>query len=119
MRRLPPWAGVVLAAAASLVLAKPRVDKFSEFHALAQSSSPLKLDDGFFNDIATPPRNYSAAILLTALQPQYNCQLCREVRPEWELLARSWAKGDKKGAARMLFGTLDFANGKETFQRVS
>jgi oligosaccharyltransferase complex subunit gamma len=44
--------------------------------------------------------------------------LCREFQPEWELLAKSWTKGDKKSESRLVYGTLDFTDGKATFQGV-
>jgi oligosaccharyltransferase complex subunit gamma len=34
------------------------------------------------------------------------------------LLAKSWTRGDKKGESRLVYGTLDFVDGKGTFQSV-
>ncbi|KAI9848427.1 MAG: oligosaccharyl transferase subunit ost3/OST6 [Sclerophora amabilis] len=93
-------------------------ERFETFHAKALSSAPLKLDDGTFDRLTAVPRDYSAAILMTALDAQFACQLCRDFQPEWELIARSWTKGDKKGASRVLHGTLDFADGKGTFHKL-
>ena len=98
---------------------KVRGGSFEDFHSLALSSTPLKLDDAVYDELTAAPRNYSTAVLLTALQTQYGCQLCRDLQPEWDLLARSWIKGDKSGASRIILGTLDFANGKGTFQKVA
>lgn len=55
------------------------------------------------------------AVLLTALETRFGCQLCQEFAPEWEVLGRSWTRGDKAGESRLIFGTLDFADGRETF----
>lgn len=55
-------------------------------------------------------------MLLTALEARFGCQLCRDFQPEWELLAKSWTKADKKGESRLVYGTLDFTDGKGTFQ---
>lgn len=93
-------------------------DKFAEFHTLSQSSTPLKLDDAVYSELTSAPRNYSAAVLLTALEARFGCQLCRDAQPEWDLLARSWERGDRRGESRIIFGTLDFADGKNTFQKV-
>ncbi|KAH8671149.1 hypothetical protein BX600DRAFT_458429 [Xylariales sp. PMI_506] len=49
------------------------------------------------------------------MDSRFGCTLCREFQPEWELLAKSWTKGDKKGESRLIFGTLDFNDGRETF----
>ena len=98
---------------------KSSVDKFQQFHAKALSSSPLKLDDSSYGKLTAAPRDYSVAVLLTALENRFGCQLCRDFQPEWELLSKSWTRGDKKGESRLIQGTLDFVDGKGTFQAVS
>ena len=104
---------------ASLAAKKPAGGRFEDFHSLSLSSTPLKLDDSVYDELTATPRDYSVAILLTALEPQFGCQTCRDVQPEWDLIAKSWAKGDKSGSSRVLYGTLDFAHGKGAFQKVS
>ena len=91
-------------------------DKFSTYHA--RSSGPLDLDDGTFDELTSAPRDYTVAILLTALEARFGCSLCKEFQPEWDLIAKSYNKGDKQGEGRLLFGTLDFTKGKNTFQKV-
>ncbi|KAH0538485.1 hypothetical protein FGG08_004934 [Glutinoglossum americanum] len=110
------WSLLPLAALAAKK--SPKVERFRKFHERALSSSPLKLDDRDYETLTNAPRNYSVAVLLTAMEPQYGCQPCREFRPEWDLLSTSWVKGDKAGESRMIFGTLDFADGKESFQKM-
>ena len=92
--------------------------RFQHFHSQALSKTPLRLDDASYEDLTSGARNFSAAILLTALEPRFQCQLCREFQPEWDLLAKSWLRGDKKGESALVFGTLDFVDGKNAFQRV-
>jgi oligosaccharyltransferase complex subunit gamma len=94
---------------------KPVVDKFTDYHAKA---APLKLADSSYDKLIATPRDYSVAVLLTALESRFGCQLCREFQPEWDLLAKTWTKGDKTGTSRLVYGTLDFADGKNTFQSV-
>ena len=93
-------------------------ERFEEFHARSQSSAPLRLDDASYDQITAAPRNHSVVVLLTALEARFGCQLCRDFQPEWDLLGKSWAKGDRNGESRILLGTLDFAEGKETFRKV-
>ncbi|KAF2200780.1 hypothetical protein GQ43DRAFT_417210 [Delitschia confertaspora ATCC 74209] len=100
----------------ALAAKKSSGDRFNDFHKASVSSAPLKLDDASFAQLTKAPRNYSVAVLLTALETRFGCQLCREFQPEWDLLGKSWIKGDKNGESRMLFGTLDFVDGKNTFQ---
>ncbi|KAG4419804.1 hypothetical protein IFR04_007023 [Cadophora malorum] len=100
----------------ALAAKKPAADPFETFHSKALSSTPLKLDDSLYGKLTTAPRDYAVAVLLTALESRFGCQLCREFQPEWELLSKSWIKGDKKGESRLIYGTLDFTDGKNTFQ---
>ncbi|KAL2059058.1 hypothetical protein ABVK25_000350 [Lepraria finkii] len=93
-------------------------ERFEEFHARSQSSAPLRLDDASYDQITAAPRNHSVVVLLTALEARFGCQLCRDFQPEWDLLGKSWAKGDRNGESRILLGTLDFAEGKETFRKL-
>ena len=96
----------------------PSGGRFDEYHARSQSSAPLRLDDASYEELTAPPRNHSMIVLLTALEARFGCQLCREFQPEWDILCKSWARGDRNGESRTLLGTLDFAEGKGTFQKV-
>ncbi|KAI9764386.1 MAG: oligosaccharyl transferase subunit ost3/OST6, partial [Candelina submexicana] len=102
----------------TLAAKKTAVDKYQEYHSRALSSTPLWLDDALYDHLTAAPRNHTLAVLLTALETKYGCALCREFQPEWDLIARSWLKGDKTGQSRVLYGTLDFADGKGVFQRL-
>lgn len=96
---------------------KSSAERFDEFHA-KQSSTPLKLKESTYKTLTSTPRDYSVAVLLTAADARFSCQLCREFQPEWDLLGKSWAKGDKAGNSRLIFGTLDFVDGREIFMSV-
>jgi oligosaccharyltransferase complex subunit gamma len=102
----------------ALAAKKPTGDRFAQYHKKALSSAPLKLDDKSYAELTQGPRDYAVAVLLTALETRLGCVLCREFQPEWDLLARSWVNGDKKGESRLVFATLDFVDGKNTFQSV-
>ena len=102
----------------SLAAKNSAASKFGGFHSKALVSTPLKLVDPLYDQLTATPRDYSVAVLLTALEARFGCELCREFQPEWEILARSWTKGDKQGDSRLVYGTLDFADGKTTFQSV-
>ena len=95
--------------------AKKDSDRFTKQYA---KPLPLKLTDTSFASLTRTPRDYSLAILLTAIEPRFGCQACQDFQPEWEVLGRSWQKGDKKGEGRVLMGTLDFLDGKGTFQQL-
>ena len=91
---------------------------FETYHTKSLSNAPLRLDDLTYDELTVTPRNYSVLVLLTALEARFGCQLCRDFQPEWDLLGKSWSKGDRGGESRLLLGTLDFADGKGTFQKV-
>ena len=93
-------------------------DKFQIYHSRSLLSTPLEIDDNTYENLTSATRDYSIAVLLTAIEAKYGCKLCRDFAPEWELVAKSWVRGDKKGDSRMLFSTLDFSNGKNIFQKV-
>lgn len=117
MRWLPLAASLLLPLGVFAAKAAKK-DTFDDFQARQSSGSPVKLDDALYKKLTAMPRDYTAAILLTAMDARFGCQLCREFQPEWDLLARSWIKGDKAGESRVLYGTLDFNDGKDTFMGV-
>lgn len=118
MRLISSFLSFLLLAAGASAAKKSSTERFDEFHAKALSSSPLKLSDVSYKSLTATPRDYSVAVLLTALESRFGCQLCRDFQPEWDLVGKSWAKGDKAGDSRMLFSTLDFANGRDIFLSV-
>ena len=104
----------------ALAAKKPTGDIFDKYNAKQLSaSSSFKLDDKSYAQLTKAPRDYSVAVLLTALEARFGCGLCNDFQPEYDLLARSWSKGDKAGEGRLLFGTLDFLDGKAVFQSAS
>jgi oligosaccharyltransferase complex subunit gamma len=103
----------------SLAAKKSSGDRFNDFRAKSLSTGgPLKLDDASYAQLTKAPRDYSVTVLLTALEQRFGCELCRNFQPEWDILGKSWTKGDKNAKGRLLFGTLDFVDGKNTFQSV-
>jgi len=93
--------------------AKKETDRFAKQYT---KPLPLKLTDTTFSSLTRTPRDYSLAVLLTAIEPRFGCKACQDFQPEWDVLGSSWQKGDKKGEGRVLMGTLDFLDGKGTFQ---
>jgi oligosaccharyltransferase complex subunit gamma len=107
-----------LALLATTTFAADSAARFKKYHTKSLSSAPLKLDDASFEELTTTPRDYTAVVLLTAMPAQFGCQLCKEFQPEFDILGKSWIGGDKKGESKVVFGTLDFPDGKGTFQKV-
>ncbi|SPQ26577.1 11034fa2-dbab-4599-99f6-18ab07357156 [Thermothielavioides terrestris] len=107
--------GGALAASAAGAAKKSAEERFQLYHGKALSSAPIKLGDASYRELTAVPRDYAVAVLLTAMDSRYGCQLCREFQPEWDLLARSWTHGDKKGESRIVYATLDFTDGRDIF----
>lgn len=99
----------------ALAAKKSSEERFAEARSKSQ---PIKLEDRAYDALTKAPRDYSVAVLLTAMDARFGCQLCQDFQPEWELLAKSWSRGDSQGESRLVFGTLDFLDGKATFQSV-
>ncbi|KAI9799417.1 MAG: hypothetical protein M1825_004517 [Sarcosagium campestre] len=104
---------------AALAAKKPAGDRFQTFQAKAAISTPLKVTDAVYEGLTAGPRDYSVVLLLTAMDARFGCQLCREVHPDWTLIARSWAKGGSAEAARAIFGTVDFSEAKNIFSTLN
>lgn len=120
MRLLQSVTAALLLPLAALAAKETGDQKWANYRANQLSKSgPIKLSDSTYSKLTGAPRNYTSAILLTALDARFGCQLCHEFDPEWDLLTRSWVKGDKAGESRVVFATLDFLDGKGTFQSVS
>lgn len=99
----------------------PTARKISKFNAIVSSSKSrrglIELTDTLYDDLTTGPRNFTAVVLLTALEARIGCNLCREFAPEFDLLAKGWNTAHKDGGG-LFFAELDFANARTTFQKV-
>ncbi|PHH88263.1 hypothetical protein CDD83_7764 [Cordyceps sp. RAO-2017] len=103
MRFFTMLAGALALRAAAEEAQKPMGERFDRFHGHGKLlAAPNQLDDTSYRALTRAPRDYSVAVLLTALDARFGCQLCREFQPEWDLLGRVWAKGDADGLARMV-----------------
>lgn len=117
--RIPGILAAALLPLTALAAKKSTGDRFNDYHSKQVSTlASIKIDDVSYGEMTKAPRDYAVAVLLTALDARFGCALCHEFQPEWELLGKSWTKGDKKGESRLVYATLDFADGKQTFQSV-
>lgn len=108
---------ITLLCTAGIAFSAEPAEKFHKFQSVSRYA-PIDLDDTLYDELTSAPRDYHVAILLTALEARYGCILCREFQSEWELIAKSWNKANQPDGIKLLFGTLDFNNGRNTFQKV-
>ena len=118
--RLIQYLAAALLPLSAFAAKAPSKDRFTKYYNKQVSNGgPIKLDDNSYESLTRAPRDYPVAIVLTALDAKFGCSVCHEFQPEWEMLARSWIRGDKDAETKLIFGTLDFLDGKNTFQTVS
>lgn len=116
MKFLASILSTCLLVGSTIAKTKSSAERFQEFSQLAsRNPTPLQLKETSYKSLTTAPRDYSVAVLLTAQEPRFGCQMCREFQPEWNLVGKSWTTGDKARESRLLFGTLDFSDGKDVF----
>lgn len=89
------------------------------FDIYQKKTQPISLTESAYEDLTAAPRDYHTAVILTALEAKYACGICRDFAGEWDIIGKSWQKGDKKGKTRVLFGTLDFDQGRNVFIKVT
>ncbi|KAH1494531.1 hypothetical protein LV164_001929 [Aspergillus fumigatus] len=106
-----------LCIAASALCTSSDPNKYEKYKSVSPVA-PIGLTDVTYHDLTSKPRDFHVAVLLTATDARYGCALCREFQSEWDLIARSWNKGSKSDDLKLLLATLDFSNGKETFQKL-
>ncbi|PKY45123.1 hypothetical protein RhiirA4_515734 [Rhizophagus irregularis] len=93
-----------------------KIHKLNE--ATRKNQGVVELDSSLYDEFTSKPRNYSIAILLTALDPQINCVPCKEFDPEFRLVAKDWL-GSGNVPSRLYFGVLDFKNGREIYAKLN
>ncbi|PGH13788.1 hypothetical protein AJ80_06176 [Polytolypa hystricis UAMH7299] len=102
----------------SAISAQASPGKFQKYKSLSRPSGAVELDDAVYEELTLKPRDYHVAVLLTAKEAKYGCQVCREFQSEWDLLAAAWNKASKPDMPRLILGTLDFSQGRGTFQKL-
>ncbi|OGE52711.1 hypothetical protein PENARI_c009G01660 [Penicillium arizonense] len=108
---------LLLSVVSGVLSAKSTPDKFARYQSLSRSG-PVDLDSASYEELTSEPRDYFAVVILTATDARFGCLLCRDFEPEWDLIARSWNKGTKPDDLKVVYGTLDFDNGKAVFQKL-
>uniref|UniRef100_A0A0L8HYT1 Tumor suppressor candidate 3 n=1 Tax=Octopus bimaculoides TaxID=37653 RepID=A0A0L8HYT1_OCTBM len=70
--------------------------------------------DKFRQYVKTAPRNYSVILMLTALQAQRQCTVCRHANEEFTILANSW-RYSQQYSNRLFFAMVDYDEGSDVF----
>ncbi|KAI5294051.1 oligosaccharyl transferase subunit ost3/OST6 [Ascosphaera acerosa] len=124
----------VLAIATSIIPSSAATPspRYTDYLTTSPKAS-LDLDEASYTALLAKPRDYFLATLFTARDPKFGCTVCKAVQPEYDLLARSWNKaaiasekraqdvaedGDRDAVPEVVWGTLDFLNGRPVFQQL-
>lgn len=89
----------------------------------AGSSKVIALTEDTFEQYLNGPRDYHVVLLLSSASPKFNCPLCMEFKPEYELVAKSWFQdhpnGIESGEGKdIFFMYAEFMNAKTLFQKM-
>ncbi|XP_041051334.1 magnesium transporter protein 1-like isoform X2 [Carcharodon carcharias] len=74
--------------------------------------------DKFRRFVRAPPRNYSIIVMFTALQPQRQCTVCKQVDEEYQILANSW-RYSSSFVNKLFFAMVDFDEGSDVFHQLN
>ncbi|KAI9585857.1 tumor suppressor candidate 3 [Glossina fuscipes] len=65
--------------------------------------------------VKNSPRNYSVVVMLTALAPARQCQICRHAHDEFNIVAQSY-RYSPAYSNKLFFAMVDFDEGSDVFQ---
>ncbi|WVR05412.1 hypothetical protein IAU60_002427 [Kwoniella sp. DSM 27419] len=114
MRLFPLFLSTLLAIPATLA------SDAAHWSALAAKSKDgvIKLDSASYDEILSNDREYSVAVVLTALPAQFKCQPCHDFDPSFHAVAASWNRQPKHIRGQHFFAQLDFTDGQAIYQRL-
>lgn len=95
-----------------------RVQQLSD---LTARKSTIRLNGEKFKSFVgtkSLPRNYSFVIMMTALSPHRQCQICRQASDEFTIVANSW-RYSPSFSNKLYFGIIDYDEGSDIFQQLS
>ncbi|KAH9519860.1 tumor suppressor candidate 3 [Bulinus truncatus] len=113
---------VVICLFSLLVLAEVRKkeesvgDKVQQLMEWNNKKSIIRMNGEKFKQyVKNSPRNYSVVVMLTALQPQRSCVVCKQANEEFQILANSW-RYSQQYSNRLFFALVDYDEGSDVFQ---
>ncbi|XP_046325792.1 tumor suppressor candidate 3-like [Haliotis rufescens] len=93
-------------------------DKVQQLTEWNLKKSVIRLTgDKFRQYVKTAPRNYSMIVMLTALQAQRQCSVCRQANEEYTILANSW-RYSQQFSNKLFFALVDYDEGPDVFQNL-
>lgn len=96
-------------------------ERVSELNRLSLKKSVIRLNTEKFRLFVgskSIPRNYSVIVMMTALSPHRQCQVCRSAYDEFLIVANSFIYSPSF-QSQLYFAMVDFDEGSEIFQQLS
>jgi len=90
-------------------------EKVSQLMDWSNKKSVIRMDgDKYKSYLKSPPRNYSVILMLTALQAQRQCAVCKQANEEFQIVANSW-RFSAQYSNKLFFAMVDFDEGSDVF----
>ncbi|KAF8654131.1 hypothetical protein AX16_003662 [Volvariella volvacea WC 439] len=99
-----------------LALAASPKEKFVEL--AAAGNGVIKLDSKLYDTLTGSKRDWSTAVVFTALDPKRRCIPCKEFNPSWQSVAKAWSKVAPAERNEHFFATIDFDDAPNVFQKM-
>ncbi|KAI6005925.1 hypothetical protein EDD15DRAFT_2154727 [Pisolithus albus] len=84
----------------------------------AAGNGVIRLDERTFDLLTSPNRDWSAAIQLTALNPQRRCGPCKEFGPSFQAVAKAWSTVTPEQRNNHFFASIDFDDAFQVFKKL-
>lgn len=96
----------------------PLADRVQQMVEWNSKKSVIRMNgDKFKQYVRSVPRNYSVIVMLTALQPQRQCSVCKQANDEFTIVANSW-RYSNQFSNKLFFAMVDFDEGSDVFQQL-
>jgi len=96
-------------------------ERVGELNRMSLKKSVIRLNTEKFRLFVgskSLPRNYSVVVMMTALSPHRQCQVCRSAHDEFLIVANSF-RYSPAFQSQLYFAMVDFDEGSEIFQQLS
>ncbi|XP_004531410.1 tumor suppressor candidate 3 [Ceratitis capitata] len=91
-------------------------EKVRNLHDMNMKKALLRFNGQKFREyVKSAPRNYSMVVMLTALAPSRQCQICRHAHDEFTIVANSY-RYSPTYSNKLFFAMVDFDEGSDVFQ---
>ena len=98
-------------------------ERISQLNELASRRPVIRLNGQKFRNLVgskSHPRNYSMVVMMTALTPSRQCQVCRQAYDEFVITANSWRYNNNNQQSPVIyFAMVDYDEGSDVFNLLS